>query len=145
MHGDKSQGQRERALARFEQGDVDTLIATDVAARGIDVADITHVINFDAPGDQDAYVHRIGRTGRAGNRGAGISFVLSDQVGEMRRIARDLGLEPRVRASATAPRPAGRPPEGPPPATTRPRPPTATAPPPRNAGDAVVAATARQR
>jgi len=92
MHGDKSQGQRERALARFEQGDVDTLIATDVAARGIDVADVTHVINFDAPGDQDAYVHRIGRTGRAGARGAGISFVLSDQVGEMGRIARDLGL-----------------------------------------------------
>jgi superfamily II DNA/RNA helicase len=92
MHGDKSQGQRERALARFERGDVDTLIATDVAARGIDVADVTHVINFDAPGDQDAYVHRIGRTGRAGNRGAGISFILEDQVGEMRRIARDLGL-----------------------------------------------------
>jgi superfamily II DNA/RNA helicase len=92
MHGDKTQGQRERALARFERGDVDTLIATDVAARGIDVADITHVINFDAPGDQDAYVHRIGRTGRAGARGAGISFVLSDQAGEMRRIARDLGL-----------------------------------------------------
>jgi len=92
MHGDKSQGQRERALARFEKGEVDTLIATDVAARGIDVADVTHVINFDAPGDQDAYVHRIGRTGRAGNRGAGISFVLEDQYGEMRRIARDLGL-----------------------------------------------------
>ena len=92
MHGDKSQGQRERALARFERGEVDTLIATDVAARGIDVADVTHVINFDAPGDQDAYVHRIGRTGRAGNRGAGISFVLEDQVGEMGRIARDLGL-----------------------------------------------------
>jgi ATP-dependent RNA helicase RhlE len=92
MHGDKSQGQRERALARFERGDVDTLIATDVAARGIDVADVTHVINFDAPGDQDAYVHRIGRTGRAGNRGAGISFVLEDQAGEMGRIARDLGL-----------------------------------------------------
>ncbi len=92
MHGDKSQGQRERALARFEKGDVDTLIATDVAARGIDVADVTHVINFDAPGDQDAYVHRIGRTGRAGRRGAGISFVLEDQVGEMRRIARGLGL-----------------------------------------------------
>jgi ATP-dependent RNA helicase RhlE len=92
MHGDKSQGQRERALARFEKGEVDTLIATDVAARGIDVADVTHVINFDAPGDQDAYVHRIGRTGRAGNRGAGISFVLEDQFGEMRAIARDLGL-----------------------------------------------------
>ncbi len=92
MHGDKSQGQRERALARFEKGEVDTLIATDVAARGIDVADVTHVINFDAPGDQDAYTHRIGRTGRAGNRGAGVSFVLEDQVADMRRIARDLGL-----------------------------------------------------
>jgi superfamily II DNA/RNA helicase len=112
MHGDKTQGQRERALARFERGDVDTLIATDVAARGIDVADITHVINFDAPGDQDAYVHRIGRTGRAGNRGAGVSFVLEDQFGEMRRIARDLGLgrefdqgqggETRAAASANA-------------------------------------------
>jgi ATP-dependent RNA helicase RhlE len=92
MHGDKTQGQRERALARFEKGEVDTLIATDVAARGIDVADVTHVINFDAPGDQDAYTHRIGRTGRAGNRGAGISFVLEDQFGDMRQIARDLGL-----------------------------------------------------
>ena len=92
MHGDKSQGQRERALARFERGDVDTLIATDVAARGIDVADVTHVINFDIPGDQDAYVHRVGRTGRAGNRGTGISFVLADQAGEMGKIARDLGL-----------------------------------------------------
>ncbi len=92
MHGDKSQGQRERALARFENGDVDTLIATDVAARGIDVADITHVVNFDAPGDRDAYVHRVGRTGRAGRPGAGISFVLADQAADMRRIARDLGL-----------------------------------------------------
>jgi superfamily II DNA/RNA helicase len=99
MHGDKSQSQRERALSRFERGDVDTLIATDVAARGIDVADVTHVINFDAPGDQDAYVHRIGRTGRAGNRGAGISFVLSDQVGEMRKIARDLGLSREFEAA----------------------------------------------
>ncbi len=92
MHGDKSQRQRERALARFENGEVDTLVATDVAARGIDVADITHVINFDAPGDRDAYVHRVGRTGRAGRRGAGISFVLADQASEMRGIARDLGL-----------------------------------------------------
>ena len=92
MHGDKSQRQRERALALFDNGDVDTLIATDVAARGIDVADITHVVNFDAPGDRDAYVHRIGRTGRAGRRGAGISFVLADQTADMRDIARDLGL-----------------------------------------------------
>jgi superfamily II DNA/RNA helicase len=92
MHGDKSQGQRERALARFERGEVDTLVATDVAARGIDVADVTHVINFDAPGDRDAYVHRVGRTGRAGRTGAGVSFVLADQSAEMRTIARDLGL-----------------------------------------------------
>jgi superfamily II DNA/RNA helicase len=92
MHGDKSQGQRERALSRFERGDVEVLVATDVAARGIDVADIAHVINFDAPGDRDSYVHRVGRTGRAGARGAGTSFVLTDQAAEMRTIARDLGL-----------------------------------------------------
>jgi superfamily II DNA/RNA helicase len=92
MHGDKSQRQRERALARFENGAVDVLVATDVAARGIDVADITHVVNFDAPGDREAYVHRVGRTGRAGRSGTGISFVLGDQAADMRRIARDLGL-----------------------------------------------------
>jgi ATP-dependent RNA helicase RhlE len=92
MHGDKTQGQRERALARFEAGEVHALIATDVAARGIDVAGVTHVINFDAPEDRDSYVHRIGRTGRAGRRGTGISFVLADQAAEVRRMAGDLGL-----------------------------------------------------
>jgi ATP-dependent RNA helicase RhlE len=92
MHGDKSQGQRERALARFEAGDVEALIATDVAARGIDVAGITQVVNFDAPGDQDAYVHRVGRTGRAGARGTGISFVLADQTDDVRKMAVALGL-----------------------------------------------------
>src|SRR6185312_462905 len=66
MHGDKSQRQREQALARFEAGNVDTLVATDVAARGIDVEGISHVINFDPPADSETYVHRIGRTGRAG-------------------------------------------------------------------------------
>jgi superfamily II DNA/RNA helicase len=99
MHGDKSQRQRERALASFENGDVATLIATDVAARGIDVDDITHVVNFDVPGDRDTYVHRIGRTGRAGRSGAGVSFVLADQVDEMRAIARDLGLAPQFDGS----------------------------------------------
>jgi superfamily II DNA/RNA helicase len=92
MHGDKSQGQRERALARFDAGEVDALIATDVAARGIDVAGITHVINYDTPADRDSYVHRVGRTGRAGRRGTGISFVLADQADEVRRMAGDLGL-----------------------------------------------------
>ena len=92
MHGNKSQAQRQKALAAFERGTVDTLVATDVAARGIDVPDITHVINFDAPDDRDTYTHRVGRTGRAGNTGAGVSFVLGDQVHDMRKIARDLGL-----------------------------------------------------
>jgi ATP-dependent RNA helicase RhlE len=93
MHGDKSQRQRERALARFESGAVVTLVATDVAARGIDVPDVARVINFDAPEDREAYVHRVGRTGRAGRTGTGISFVLADQAGEMRQIATSLGLE----------------------------------------------------
>jgi ATP-dependent RNA helicase RhlE len=92
MHGDKSQGQRERALARFEDGKVAALVATDVAARGIDVEGVTHVINYDTPEDRDSYVHRIGRTGRAGRQGTGISFVLSDQVDDVRRMAGDLGL-----------------------------------------------------
>jgi ATP-dependent RNA helicase RhlE len=108
MHGDKTQGQRERALARFEAGEVDALVATDVAARGIDVAGITHVINFDAPEDSDSYVHRIGRTGRAGRRGTGISFVLSDQAEEVRRMAGDLGLAREFGAAPGGPR-AGRP------------------------------------
>jgi len=92
MHGDKSQSQRERALARFASGDIDTLVATDVAARGIDVDGISRVINFDVPADRDAYVHRVGRSGRAGRDGAGISFILPDQSEEMRRIARSLEL-----------------------------------------------------
>jgi ATP-dependent RNA helicase RhlE len=103
MHGDKSQRQRERALASFENGEVATLIATDVAARGIDVDDITHVVNFDVPGDRDTYVHRIGRTARAGRSGAGVSFVLADQADEMRAIARDLGLAPQFDGSPNRP------------------------------------------
>jgi superfamily II DNA/RNA helicase len=68
------------------------LIATDVAARGIDVSDITHVINFDAPEDADTYTHRTGRTGRAGATGEAVTFVLGDQAHELRRMAADLGL-----------------------------------------------------
>jgi len=93
MHGDKSQRQREQALARFERGEVMTLVATDVAARGIDVPDVARVINFDAPEDRETYVHRIGRTGRAGNTGTGISFVLAEQAADMRQIRVGLGLE----------------------------------------------------
>jgi ATP-dependent RNA helicase RhlE len=93
MHGDKSQAQREKALARFEAGHVDTLVATDVAARGIDVDDITHVINYDAPEDRDAYVHRTGRTARAGRGGTAVTFVLDDQARDIGKIASDLRLE----------------------------------------------------
>ena len=93
MHGDKSQSQREKALARFEAGHVDTLVATDVAARGIDVAGITHVINYDAPEAREDYVHRIGRTARAGASGVGITFVLDDQARDVAKLAAELGLE----------------------------------------------------
>ncbi|HZO05424.1 MAG TPA: DEAD/DEAH box helicase [Solirubrobacterales bacterium] len=99
MHGDKSQGQRERALARFERGDVMTLVATDVAARGIDIPDVARVINYDVPEDREAYVHRIGRTGRAGRTGTGISFVLADQAEEMHKITSALGLESGLKGS----------------------------------------------
>jgi ATP-dependent RNA helicase RhlE len=93
MHGDKSQSQRERTLARFESGRVKTLVATDVAARGIDVTGITHVINYDAPVVREDYVHRIGRTARAGASGVGITFVVDDQAREVAKLASELGLE----------------------------------------------------
>jgi ATP-dependent RNA helicase RhlE len=92
MHGDKTQSQRQKALASFEDGRVATLVATDVAARGIDVDNVTRVINFDAPEDRDTYVHRVGRTGRAGKTGAGVSFVMADQAADMHKIASELGL-----------------------------------------------------
>src|SRR4051794_25962436 len=93
MHGDKSQRQREKALAAFAAGRIDTLVATDVAARGIDVDGISHVINFDAPEDRETYVHRVGRTGRAGNTGVGITFVAAEQARDVGRIATELRLE----------------------------------------------------
>jgi superfamily II DNA/RNA helicase len=93
MHGDKSQGQRERALASFESFKVDTLVATDVAARGIDVSGISHVINFDPPEDRDGYVHRIGRTARAGRSGVGVTFVGAEQAHDVGRIAAELRLD----------------------------------------------------
>ena len=110
MHGNKSQSQREKALAAFGSGRVDTLVATDVAARGLDVDDITHVINFDAPADREDYVHRVGRTGRAGRRGVGLTFVGPDQADDVGRIARGLSLEGEFARSglAAASRPAAR-------------------------------------
>ena len=103
MHGNKSQSQREKALASFEAGRVDTLVATDVAARGLDIDDITHVINFDAPADREGYVHRVGRTGRAGRRGVGVTFVEHEQARDVHRIAKGQGLEKEFAKSGLAP------------------------------------------
>jgi ATP-dependent RNA helicase RhlE len=91
MHGDMSQNARERALSRFETGKVKTLIATDVAARGLDLDDITHVINFDPPADDKGYTHRVGRTGRAGRDGTGITLVLPEQQADVSHVARKVG------------------------------------------------------
>ena len=109
MHGNKSQRQREQALARFESGAVDTLVATDLAARGIDVSGISHVINFDPPPDGETYVHRIGRTGRAGAKGIGITLVGPSEHGDMGKVADRLGLDhglhrPVAQARTGAPR-----------------------------------------
>ena len=75
IHGNKSQNQRQRALQEFKTNEVNILIATDVASRGLDIEDVTHVINYDAPITYDDYVHRIGRTGRAGKKGIALTFV----------------------------------------------------------------------
>ncbi|MEM6394779.1 MAG: DEAD/DEAH box helicase [Bacteroidota bacterium] len=75
IHGNKSQNYRQKALAKFKQGKIKALCATDVAARGLDIDDITHVVNFEAPTDYDVYIHRVGRTGRAGRTGEAITFV----------------------------------------------------------------------
>jgi len=92
IHGDKSQRQRELALERFQSGRIDTLVATDVAARGIDVERVSHVINYDPPADGDTYVHRVGRTGRAGRSGVGITLVSQADTAQMRQLARRLGI-----------------------------------------------------
>ena len=91
MHGDKTQGAREKALRRFEAGKVSTLVATDVAARGLDLEKITHVINFDPPSEGKDYVHRVGRTGRAGRTGTGITLVLPEQQADVSRVAARVG------------------------------------------------------
>jgi ATP-dependent RNA helicase RhlE len=92
MHGDLSQPARERALERFESGKVNVLVATDVAARGLDLDEITHVVNFDPPEDDKGYVHRVGRTARAGRSGTGVTFVTPDQRGDVSRVAARLDL-----------------------------------------------------
>ena len=88
IHGNKSQGQRERALAAFRASQVRALVATDIAARGIDIERVTHVVNFELPDVAESYVHRIGRTARAGAAGVAISLCDRGEIGQLRDIER---------------------------------------------------------
>jgi superfamily II DNA/RNA helicase len=104
VHGDLGQSQRERAMRAFRSGKVDVLVATDVAARGLDVDDVTHVINYECPEDEKAYLHRIGRTGRAGREGVAVTFVDWADLSRWKSIndALQLGLDEPVETYSTS-------------------------------------------
>ena len=104
IHGNKSQGQRDRAIKAFREGTVKVLVATDVAARGIDIPGVAYVINFDLPEVPDSYVHRIGRTARAGREGEAIAFCAPDEVDNLRQIQKLMKIDIPVAS--------GEPPEG---------------------------------
>jgi ATP-dependent RNA helicase DeaD len=88
LHGDLSQAQRDRVMKKFKDGKLEILVATDVAARGIDIDDITHVVNYDIPQDHESYVHRIGRTGRAGKKGVAVTFIEPREYRQLKLIER---------------------------------------------------------
>ena len=92
IHGNKSQGQRDRAIESFKKGEITVLVATDVAARGLDIPDVKHVYNYELPNVPDNYVHRIGRTARAGKDGAAIAFCAPDEMGELIDIQKVMGI-----------------------------------------------------
>ena len=113
IHGNKSQGQRERVLAAFRKGDVRTLVATDIAARGIDVDGISHVVNYDLPNVAETYVHRIGRTARAGASGVAISLCDAEETAFLRDIERLIRAAiPATDRRTGSPRPLHAQPEG---------------------------------
>jgi ATP-dependent RNA helicase RhlE len=93
IHGDRSQSQRTAALKGFQNGKHRVLVATDVAARGIDVQDIAHVVNYDLPNASDDFVHRIGRTGRAGAKGVATTFVMPQERHDARKLERELKIK----------------------------------------------------
>jgi ATP-dependent RNA helicase RhlE len=105
IHSDKSQKERMRALENFKRGKTRVLVASDIAARGLDVDDISHVINYDLPLDPETYVHRIGRTGRAGARGQAITFCTDEQHDELRAIEKLLGRRIPVLQHSLKPQP----------------------------------------
>jgi len=96
IHGDKSQGARQRALENFKAGQTRALVATDIAARGLDISRLSHVINYDLPNEPETYVHRIGRTGRAGFSGDAISFCDFDEMAYLKDIQKLIGKEIQV-------------------------------------------------
>ena len=96
IHGDRTQAERERSLKRFETGDVDVLVATDVAARGLDIDGVTLVVNYDPPEDHKAYVHRVGRTARAGRSGTAVTLATWEQRLDVERMAKRLSLTPHI-------------------------------------------------
>ncbi|HEU4964110.1 MAG TPA: DEAD/DEAH box helicase, partial [Bacilli bacterium] len=97
LHGDLSQAQRDRVMRKFRTNEVELLVATDVAARGIDVDNVTHVINYDIPQDPESYVHRIGRTGRAGRSGLAMTFVTPPEFKLLKQIERETKSEMQLR------------------------------------------------
>lgn len=101
LHGDLSQPKRDSVVRQFKEGTIDLLIATDVAARGLDISGVTHVYNFDMPQDPEVYVHRVGRTGRAGNTGRATTFVISREMGQLRDIERVIRRRIERRAAPT--------------------------------------------
>jgi len=102
IHGNKSQGQRDRAIKAFRDGDINVLVATDVAARGIDIPGVAYVVNYDLPEVPDNYVHRIGRTARAGREGEAIAFCAPDEADLLRQIQKLMKIDIPV-ASGDAP------------------------------------------
>jgi len=113
LHGDLTQGQRDGVMLAFKAGRVPILVATDVAARGLDISTVTHVINFDVPTSPDTYVHRVGRTGRVGRSGRAITFVEDRQKRELEAIERHIGMEIAAWSPGASSKPA--------PVTERPR------------------------
>jgi ATP-dependent RNA helicase RhlE len=98
IHGNRSQSQRVRALESFRSGRVRVLVATDIAARGVDVKDVSHVVNYDVPHEPESYVHRVGRTARAQQRGDAYTLVSPEEESDLARIERLIGMEiPRAR------------------------------------------------
>ena len=118
IHGDKTQGQRDRALGAFRKGQVPILVATDIAARGIDVDDVSHVVNYDLPNVPESYVHRIGRTARAGKSGIAISLCGEPELGLLRDIERLIGKRISAEGEPAQPRDV---PSSPPKAPKKPR------------------------